>query len=84
MTAIDFVYLCTTANKKMLPQRCLHKNYFTNLLAHNNISQICYCGQISLQKAVVAVFPIILNFGGNIYFSGDGTSLFTNFVRCQY
>ena len=25
----------------------------TNLLAHNNISQICYCGQISLQSAAV-------------------------------
>ena len=24
-----------------------------NLLAHNNISQICYCGQISLQSAAV-------------------------------
>ena len=28
-----------------------------NLLAHNNKSQICYCGQISLQSA--AVFPTI-------------------------
>ena len=25
----------------------------TNLLAHNNISQICYCGQILLQCAAV-------------------------------
>ena len=24
-----------------------------NLLAHNNISEICYCGQISLQSAAV-------------------------------
>ena len=24
-----------------------------NLLAHNNISQICYCGQISIQSAAV-------------------------------
>ena len=24
-----------------------------NLLAHNNKSQICYCGQISLQNAAV-------------------------------
>ena len=24
-----------------------------NLFAHNNISQICYCGQISLQSAAV-------------------------------
>ena len=31
------------------------KNKFSvaNLLAHNNISQICYCGQISLQSAAV-------------------------------
>ena len=27
----------------------------TNLLAHNNISQICYCGQISIQSAAVTV-----------------------------
>ena len=26
-----------------------------NLLAHNNISQICYCGQISLQSAAVSL-----------------------------
>ena len=32
----------------------------TNLLAHNNKSQICYCGQISLQSAAVtAVFLTI-------------------------
>ena len=32
-----------------------------NLLAHNNKSQICYCGQISLQSAAVltAVFLTI-------------------------
>ena len=30
---------------KCYPQRCL--------LAHNNISQICYCGQISFQSAAV-------------------------------
>ena len=29
-----------------------------NLLVHNNISQICYCGQISLQSAAVNLsFP---------------------------
>ena len=33
-----------------------------NLLAHNNISQICYCGQISLQSA--AVFLIIRQLWG--------------------
>ena len=33
------------------------------LLAHNNISQICYCGQISLQSAAVnyTIFLIIFN-----------------------
>ena len=32
-----------------------------NLLAHNNISQICYCGQISLQSAAVNC-----SFSGNV------------------
>ena len=41
-----------------------------NLLAHNNISQICYCGQISLQ--VNCSFSNSLTFGGNIYFVLDG------------
>ena len=43
-----------------------------NLLAHNNISQICYCGQISLQSAAVNC-SFSDTFGGNIYFAGDGT-----------
>ena len=55
-----------------------------NLLAHNNISQICYCGQICLQSAAVnSSFPD--NFGGNIYFAGDGAllqSLFNFFSYC--
>ena len=43
-----------------------------NLLAHNNKSQICYCGQISLQSAAVNwSFSDI--FVGTIYFAGDGT-----------
>ena len=43
-----------------------------NLLAHNNKSQICYCGQISLQSAAVnCSFSDTL--GGNINFAGDGT-----------
>ena len=42
-----------------------------NLLAHNNISQICYCGQISLQSALV--FWQSDTFGGTIYFASDGT-----------
>ena len=46
-----------------------------NLLAHNNKSQICYCGQISLQSAAVnwRVSDNLTPFGGNIYFAGDGT-----------
>ena len=37
------------------PFRSYTRFYFTvaNLLAHNNKSQICYCGQISLQSAAV-------------------------------
>ena len=45
-----------------------------NLLAHNNKSQICYCGQISLQSAAVNC-SFSDTFGGIIYFAGDGTSL---------
>ena len=41
-----------------------------NLLAHNNKSQTCYCGQISLQSAAVFLTPL----GGNIYFARDGSS----------
>ena len=41
-----------------------------NLLAHNNISQICYCGQISLQKTIVNC-SFSDTFGGNIYFAGE-------------
>ena len=39
-----------------------------NLLAHNNKSQICYCGQISLQSAAVNC-SFSDTFGGNIYFN---------------
>ena len=45
-----------------------------NLLAHNNISQICYCGQISLQSAAVNC-SFSDTFGSNIYFAGDVTSV---------
>ena len=42
-----------------------------NLLAHNNISQICYCGQISSQSAAVnCSFSDTI---GNIFFASDGT-----------
>ena len=42
-----------------------------NLLAHNNKSLICYCGQISLQSAAVSFSD---TFGGNIYFAFDGVT----------
>ena len=46
---------------KWYPQKCLLAHFeairtiltIVNLLAHNNISQICYCGQISLLSAAV-------------------------------
>ena len=38
-----------------------------NLLAHNNKSQICYCGQISLQSAAVNC-TFSDTFGGNIIY----------------
>ena len=47
-----------------------------NLLAHNNKSQICYCGQILLQSvAVNCSFSDNLTTLGvhKIYFAGDGT-----------
>ena len=52
---------------KCYPQRCLLDHFevtldFTriaNLLAHNNISQICYCGQFSLQRAAVDCSSIV-------------------------
>ena len=40
-----------------------------NLLAHNNTSQICYCGQISLQSAAV-----------NCSFSDNLTTLGVTFI----
>ena len=62
----------------MLPQRCLLAHFeaasilaVSNLLAHNNKSQICYSGQISLQSAAVncSFFWQSDTFGGNIYFA---------------
>ena len=47
-----------------------------NLLAHNNMSQICHCGQISLQSAAVSWSSSdYLTPWGNVYFAGDGTLL---------
>ena len=72
---------CTIASKinvtpdgVYLPISKLHSILaVANLLAHNNKSQICYCGQISLQSAAVNC-TFSDNFGGTIYFAGDGTS----------
>ena len=60
---VNFLYnhTCTIASKinvtpkdVFLPFSKLHLILaVANLLAHNNISQICYCGQISLQSAAV-------------------------------
>ena len=56
-----------------MPNSKLHSiSAVANLLAHNNKSQICYCGQISLQSAAVNC-SFSDTFGGNIYFAGDGT-----------
>ena len=46
-----------------------------NLLAHNNISQICYCGPrfITEWYSSLQFFWQSDTFGGNIYFAGDGT-----------
>ena len=59
--------------KGNLPISKLHSIFaVANLLAHNNISQICYCGQISLQSAAGQFFNNLTPLGGNVYFAGDG------------
>ena len=71
---------CHRQQNKCYPQRYLFALFeatldfsrIANLLAHNNKSQICYCGQISLQSAAVKC-SFSGTFGGNIYFAGDGT-----------
>ena len=44
-------------------------------LAHNKISQICYCGQTSFQSAAVncSFSDNLTSLQGNIYFVGYGT-----------
>ena len=46
-----------------------------NLLAHNNISQICYCGQISFVSAAVncSFTDNLTPLGSTIYFAGNGS-----------
>ena len=83
---IDSLNACTMASKisvtpksAYLPISKLHSILaVANLLAHNNKSQICYCGQISLQSAAVNC-SLSDTFGGNIYFAGDGT--YTGYTR---
>ena len=62
---------------KCYPQRCFlaHFEAVANLLAHNSIRKICYCGQSSLQSAAVncSFSDNLKPLGGNIYFAGDGT-----------
>ena len=48
------------------------RSKFTCQVAHNNISQICYCNLISLQSAAVNCCYSDA-YGGNIYFAGSGT-----------
>ena len=58
-----------------MPISKLH-SILAEFFAHNNISQICYCGQISLQSAAAnSIFFFLQSdtFGGNIYFAGDDT-----------
>ena len=54
-----------------------------NLLAHNNKSQICYCGQITLQSAAVNC-SFSNTFGGNIYFAGDSTYNIFFYLAVKY
>ena len=63
------------------PKVCLHSKVHSilseaNLLTHNNKSQICYCGQISLQSAAVncSFSDNLTPLGGTIYFAGDGST----------
>ena len=82
MTSLDISHiLIGTAVSKInvtpkgvyLPISKLHSILaVANLLAHNNKSQICYCGQISLQSAAVNC-SFSDTFRGNIYFAVEGT-----------
>ena len=66
--------MCTFASKingtlkgVYLPISKLHSILaVTNLFAHSNISQICYCGQISIQCAAVN-FSCSVNFGVHLF-----------------
>ena len=78
--------LCTIASKRFATPKVVYLSIsklhsilaVANLLALNNISQICYCGQISLQRAAVDC-SFSDTFGGNIYFAGDDS-----FPECEH
>ena len=79
--SINTVNKCTskinfTPKGVYLPISKLHSILaVANLLAHNNKSQICYCGQISLQSAAVncSFSDNMTPLEGNINFAGDDT-----------
>ena len=50
-----------------------------NLLVHNNKSQICYCGQISLLSAAVNS-SFSDTFGGNIYLANYDIYTYNSFI----
>ena len=56
-----------------------------NLLAHNNITPICYCGQISLPSAAVncSFSDNLTPLESNIYFAGDGTIFALDFIALK-
>ena len=61
--------MCHRQQNKCYPQMCLLAHFeatldfaVVNLLAHNNKSQICYCGRISLQSAAVFQTPLGVTF----------------------
>ena len=67
------VYLPISKLHSILPRAIL----LALAVANNNISQICYCGQILLQCVAYFFFFFFFlqsaTFGCNIYFAGDGT-----------
>ena len=67
-----------TSKGVYLPISKLHSILaIANLLAHNNINQICYCGKISLQSAAVtcSFSDNRTSCVGSIYFAGEGTRI---------
>ena len=65
----------TLPNGVYLPISKLHSILaIANLLAHNNMSPICYCGQIYYRVLqLTGDFWLSDTLGGTIYFAGDST-----------